>query len=269
MSHWDRYEQAEAQLKSFTRSAVRSKVLLCLLNGEMTAGELEKEMGIRASTILHSVKEMTDADLVARGARGYVLTSVGRIQALLLDILVNTILTLDEHHDFWMTHDMSGIPPDLQGRIGMLAHSKVMRSDPADLLKSHEHFVSALTRSKEIYGVSPIIAPGHAEAISFAVKKGAHVELILTDAILKIVLKENRAVMKALIEFDNFELFRSDREIKVAFTVIDSLLSLGLCRHDGVYDLVSDLICEGDSAREWGMELFRHYRNLSEKVESI
>ena len=64
MSSWNYYDQAENHLKAFTRSAVRTKIMLCLKEGGMTAAELEKEMNIRASTILHAMKEMIEAGLV-------------------------------------------------------------------------------------------------------------------------------------------------------------------------------------------------------------
>jgi len=51
---------AEPKLKAFTRSAVRMKVLLNLLEEEKNVGGLEKELGIRTSRILHSIKEMIE-----------------------------------------------------------------------------------------------------------------------------------------------------------------------------------------------------------------
>jgi len=54
----DKYDLVDAELKSFTCSAVWTKVMLCLLRGEMTADDLEKEMGLRAYTILHSVEDI-------------------------------------------------------------------------------------------------------------------------------------------------------------------------------------------------------------------
>jgi predicted transcriptional regulator len=59
----DKYDLAETKLKAFTRSAVRTKVMLCLLEKELNAGELEKEMGLRATTILHSIKELSEEKL--------------------------------------------------------------------------------------------------------------------------------------------------------------------------------------------------------------
>jgi len=63
-------------------------------------------------------------------------------------------------------------------------------------------------------------------------------------------------------------IFHGD-DIKVAFTVTESLLNFGLFRLDGGYDLGTDLICTGDSAVVWGRELFGHYRRISKQIEGI
>ena len=77
----DRYDLAESDLKSFTRSSIRTKVMLALMEKEMTAGELEKTIVIRTSTILHSIRDLIENNLVNKTARGYSLTNVGRMQA--------------------------------------------------------------------------------------------------------------------------------------------------------------------------------------------
>jgi predicted transcriptional regulator len=265
----DKYDLAEDKLKSFTRSAVRTKVMLCLLAGDLNVRSLETELGTRTSTILHTVKDMINENLVAKTSQGYALTNVGRIQALLLAELMNTISVLEEHQDFWLTHDISGIPVDLQMKIGMLDQSDMVVGDSMALLKAQEYFMDKVLKSRKIWGVSPIIIPGYAEAMAIPIQKGAQVDLILTDTILKIVLKEYRDLMKVLMERDNFRLYRIKDDIKVAFTVTDADLYMGLFRLDGRYDIGQDLYCVGDGAVAWGLDLFKYYRDLSEPLEKI
>jgi predicted transcriptional regulator len=105
--------------------------------------------------------------------------------------------------------------------------------------------------------------------MAIPIQKGAQVDLILTDTILKIVLKEYRDLMKVLMERDNFRLYRIKDDIKVAFTVTDADLYMGLFRLDGRYDIGQDLYCVGDGAVAWGLDLFKYYRDLSEPLEKI
>ena len=263
------YDLAEGKIKGFTRSSVRAKIFLCLKDGPIAVRHIEKLMGIRPSTILHAIKDMIDDDLIARTSDGYRLTKIGKIQAILLNDLINCIVALDQHKDFWQSHDMSSIPTELQKKIGMLTESEVLKDDPVSILRTHEHFKSELKAAKVIYGVSPIIVPGYAEAIASSVVQGAQVHLILTKKIFDIVIKENSDVLQHLLTFKGFKLFSIEEDITVAFTVTDSILSLGLFLNQGGYDVANDLICKGEQALIWGKELFDYYLCRSTPIYGI
>jgi predicted transcriptional regulator len=269
MSTCDRYDIAEDALKSFTRSKVRTKILLCLNEGAKSTSDLEKEMGIRNTTILHAIREMTDSDLVIRTDHGYCLTNLGKMQAYMLTDMIDFVLVLEKYGDFWLTHDISAIPESLLTRIGMLSKSEILEGDPADILKTQEFFISELRRAKVIRGLSPIIIPGYAEAMATAVMNGAEVDLILSKPIMDIVAKEHPEILKQLIDVDNFRLYRIDMDVTAAFTVTDSFFSLGLFRIDGGYDVGKDLNCVGGAAIAWGNGLFDHYLSKSNRIKSI
>jgi len=271
MSACDKYDLTEDKLKGFTRSSVRTKIMLCLKDREKESGELEAELKMRSTTILHSIKDMIEDDLVKKekGIKGYSLTNIGMIESLLLDKLISAIIIISKHKNFWLNHDVGGIPKALLENIGILGESTIIESDPADLLRIAEHAIEQITKSKEVHGVSPIIVPGFPEAIELAIKNGAKVELIVTDNILKDVAQKHPNVMNYIFKSKNFRLYHLSEDIKVAFTVMDSMLSLGLFRLDGVYDLGSDLICVGDTAEIWGLELFQYYVKKAKPVESL
>jgi predicted transcriptional regulator len=268
MSELDFFDLAEEQLKGFTRSSVRTKIILCLKNDELSGGDLERKIKIRSTTILHTMKELIGAGLAKRTDKGYSLTNIGKVEAQLLIQLVTGIVILNRYKNFWLTHDISGIPPGLLNKLGMLGESEIIESDPASLMKIAEHAMEKMLKAKEIHGLSPIIVPGVAETIATAVQNGAEVDLMLTDAIIKEVVKKHTSLLKELIKHKNFRLYRFDQDVRVAFTVVDSMLSLGLFRLDGGYDLGSDLICTGDNARIWGLELFYDYAKKAELVAS-
>jgi predicted transcriptional regulator len=263
------FELSEEQLKAFSRSAVRTKIMLILQEREMAGSDLEEKMNIRLSTILHSMREMIDEGLVAKTAHGYRLTNVGKIQALLLDELVSAIAILEKYKGYWLTHDLSGIPTDLLAKIGLLGRSEMISGDHITLLRALDNFIAELNKSKEIRGVSPVIIPQYPEAIATAVLNGANVNLILTKNIFDIAIKEYYDLYKDLLSHKNLKLYYIEENVNVAFTVLDGVVSLGLFRLDGEYDLGSDLFCYGTKAVEWGSDLFEYYRNKSHLVESL
>jgi predicted transcriptional regulator len=269
MTSFELFDLAEENLKSFARSSVRAKIILSLIDRDLALNELEKLLNIRASTMLHAIKDMIEEGLIRKINHEYSLTNVGRIQALLLDELISTIAALEQHRDFWMTHDIGGIPVDLQLKIGMLAESYVLKDDHSAPLRSLEYFVEQLVNSSVIRGLSPVIITGWSEAIALPVRNGSSVELILTNSVLETVIRERGALLKELLGFDNFKLYRLKDGAKAAFTVTENFLNLGLCRPDGSYDLASDLICSGEKAVNWGNELFDYYLSCSERVNTI
>ena len=55
-------------------------------------------------------------------------------------------------------------------------------------------------------------------------------------------------------------------ELKIAFTVTDTFLSLGLFTLDGRYDVTMDLVSEDKKALKWGLDLFEYFRKKSRRV---
>lgn len=266
----DKYDLAEPDLKSFTRSSIRTKVMLTLLDGGKTVGDLERIMNTRASTILHSVKSLIDSRLVEKKRLEYILTSIGRVQALILDDLVNTIVTINEHSGFWLSHDMNAIPVELQKRIGMLGQGEMIRDSPETPLKSLEYFIENVIQSKEILGVSPVVVTGYGQMIFMAVNNGSKVELILTNPVLNAIISEHgRETFNEFLKRENFKLFYIEGDVKIAFTVTEAFLNLGLYRLDGSYDLGMDLIYTGEKSIEWGKMLYSHYRSQARQLNEV
>ncbi|MDF0592138.1 winged helix-turn-helix domain-containing protein [Methanotrichaceae archaeon M04Ac] len=263
----NRYDLTEEYLKGFTRSKVRTQVILSLLEGEMSASELEKKLGARVTTILHSIKDMMASDLVEKSTQNsYSLTNLGKMQGYRLMDAIDFALVQEQHKKFWLTHDIAGIPSHLLKDIGMLSKSEMIESDPTSILKTTEHFVSGLKRSKMIKGVSPYVIPAYPDTIIEVAKTGARINLILTPKVIKALIKDYAPAFREVKGYDNVVIRSLDRETTIGFTVTDSFLSLGLFRLDGNYDLGSDLICIGDSAVSWGNELFEYYNKMSKPL---
>ena len=78
----------------------------------------------------------------------------------------------------------------------------------------------------------------------------------MTPAVYSAMLKECSDLLKRLLQSDNFHLYMLKKEIKIALTVTDSLISLGLYRLDDGYDLVNELFCEKETSHAWGNGTF-------------
>ena len=224
------YDLAEGQIKGFTRSSVRAKIFLCLKDGPMVVRDIERSIGTRTSTILHSVKDMIDDGLVAKTSKGYELTNIGKIQAILLNDLISCIVALDQNKDFWQSHDISGIPIELQKKIGMLTESEVLKDDTVAILSTQEYFISELKMAKvDIWRFSYYCAR-LCRSDSICCGEGLSGRFDINKKILDIVIKENSDALQHLLSIEGFRLYSIEDDITVAFTVTDRILSLGLFR---------------------------------------
>ena len=261
----ERYQLVEADLKMFSRSGVRSKIMLILLEGGKTVGELEKITNTRSTTLLHSIKDLIDLDLVEKKHQAYSLTNIGRIQAVALEDLLNTIITINRHHKFWRYHDLSSIPLELQKSIGMLGSGEIIEDAPETPLKIWEDFINSLITAKVIRSVTSIMIKGFITAIPKAIESGADVEIIVTNDVLEAISKWKDYINKDLKK-ENFKLFVIDDDVKISFTMTESFLKMGLANIDGSFDLGADVMYRGEKPVMWGTMFYDYYKRQSKRI---
>jgi len=260
---------AEAAVADIMRllvcSDLRKSLILALQEGPRSLAALRNETGASSTAAIHALRELEREHLTRENERReYTLTNVGKVIALKLTDLNNAIRVLNTHRDFWLEHDLSGIPDDYLQKLGSLHESFLITSTATDVTKVFESFVTFLENSREIKGLSPMFWPGLIDTFVRLVHKGVKSELIVTEPVLEKILELSdldelkKACKKQL------RLYTIKESPSVAFTVTDYFLSLGLFRNGGMYDAQSDLISYDEEALEWGKKLFGYYVSLAE-----
>ena len=243
-------------------SDLRRNIISMLLEGKKPLSEIRERLEIRSSTAIHALRELERDNIVLQHEdRDYGLTSIGKIIAKKVIDLTNTAEALKKHEEFWLNHDLTAIPEELLYRIGELKDSHLLKIDPLSL--PHKYFTELLARSTCIKGVSPIFFEDYPHVFAQLIEKGTSVELILTESVFKKVVETvGEDVIKKV---KNLKIYLID-ELKIAFTVTDTFLSLGLFTLDGRYDVTMDLVSEDKKAMKWGLDLFEYFRKKSRRV---
>lgn len=255
----------DENLKLLTGSETRTNILLALRDGPKNLPELVLALGVRDTTVSHSLKPLVDARIVEAPPRGqYSLTAIGQAKAILLGSMLTGLATLEENSSFWASHDLSSIPQELLVRVGQLSGGVVMRDEPPTIWAAQNAFIDAVSKATHFWGVSPILGPGYEEMILGLLARGAEVNLILTDSVFKQIDKES---LETAMSYQGFNLYTIEDGVKVAFTVTDSLVSIALFNPDGSYDPSEDLICESPAAVEWGRSLFERFLRSAKLIE--
>ncbi|MDY6964612.1 MAG: winged helix-turn-helix domain-containing protein [Halobacteriota archaeon] len=261
------YKQASGWLRLLARSEIRIKILTSLNDGSKNLGELREVLDLSSSTILHSMRDMEIEGLIENTNAGYTLTNVGRIQAILLHDLIKAIAVLSKDKDFWLTHDLSGIPDHLLKRFWELSDCEIMMATPDDLLKPFSKYTQQIMKAKEMKGVSPVFHPDFPNVMNILLNKKTDVELIITRKVATKIMGAHRGLLENSTAEPNFRLWVTDEDLNVNFTVTESAFSMGLFRNDGIFDISIDLFAYASDALNWGRDLFEYYRKRSQIVK--
>lgn len=250
-------------------SDLRKGILTNLREYKKPLSELRDALDVSSTTAIHALRELEKENLVFQDeARNYALTQIGEVIALKLSDFVDAIEVLKKHEDFWLTHDLSGIPPHLIEKIGCLKDSTLLEGTATDIFKVHTSFINLLASAKKIRGVSSIFVPEYLLLFEeLILKKKADVELIVTKGVLG-KMDEEIGEKNFTDKSSKFKLYLTEEDTKAAFTVSNFFLSLGLFHVDGTYDYNRDLVSYDKKAIEWGEELFGWYLNRAERVYS-
>jgi len=260
-------ERMQNTLRLAVCSDLRRSILITLKEDKKPLSELRDALGVSSTTAIHALRELERDNLVFQDEhRDYALTKIGEIIALKLTDFVNAIEVLKKHQDFWLTHDLTGIPPHLFEKIGWLRDSTIVKDTATDIFKSHSNFINLLGGAKEMKGVSSIFVPDYPHLFEeLILKKKADVELIVTKEVLE---KIDEEMLKEIFasKSSKLKLYITEENARANFTVTDYFLAIGLYRIDGTYDYSRDLVSYNKEAIGWGRKLFEWYLNKAEKI---
>jgi len=252
-------------------SDLRRDLMIQLQEGKKPLSELRDELGVSSTTAIHALRDLEKGNLIYQDeTRDYALTKIGEIISLKLVGFINAIDVLTKYESFWLEHDHSDIPLPLLEKIGDLSNSTLLTDTPTDTFKSHTTFIQVLEQANEVKGIYPIFNLEYLTTIVELVKgKRIDVELIVTNEVLDSIegVVETEETFKEVFSEPNFALFATDTEMKIALTLTDSVLYLGLFARNGIYDYNKALISDDEKALSWGRELYAHCRKLSQAVD--
>jgi len=252
-------------------SELRRKILVALREDKKALSELRKTVDVSSTTAIHALRDLEKANLIYQDeARNYALTKIGEIIALKLVDFVDAVDVLQKHEEFWLDHNLSGIPQHMMERIGLLNDSVLISDTSTDLFKTHTTYLQILENANEVKGIYPFFHLEYLEMIEDLVRrKKSDVELIVTNDVLDSIvgMVETEVAFKKFLQEPNFTLFAIEEDIKIALTLTDNVFYLGMFADSGIYDYSKAMISDDKKAISWGRELHEHYRQRSKVVD--
>lgn len=251
-----------------TFSEKRSDILLQLRNSPKNLREIKDCLDVTSSQIIPQLRKLERNNLIYQDGKKYKLTDIGELITNSFDQLSGIVEIFEEDLDFWNEHNIDAIPDEFLSKIHELGDYELIEGNSIEVFRPHEKFMQNLEESESIRGVSPIFHPHYPKFFLEMAKSGCDVELVMTKDVFEKIKSSHKEELKSGLECENAEISIYDNDLKIAFTVTDSFLSLGLFRKDGNYDTHRDLISKETSAINFGKDLFSYYKKQSKEVES-
>lgn len=272
VNYLDIYTETKDLIKYTSSSAVRVKILICLYKGHETMSALKNVTGITSSTLSHNLSDLERRKISAKEGEKYFLTPMGKIITINLIENIKTNSAVTKFQRLWMGHDLSFIPLHLIKSIGNLYNSELVESESGEIFKPHETYQRIISGSKYIKGVSPIFRFDYIGLYQkLVVEHDIDVELILTQDIVNQTMngieKDGLKYLQDFMSREKVKFWVIPDDVRIAFTVTDKYLSLGLFHENGTYDNTKDLISDDHDAVTWGNQLFNYYRSQAEKLK--
>jgi predicted transcriptional regulator len=270
MSDTEKEEKKTVQkiLQVLACSDLRKSLAEALRDGKsLTLSQLSERVGASSPAAVHALRELAKEHLTYQDEkRNYSLTNIGEIVMRKFEEIGVGINVLSKHRQFWLEHDLTGIPISLLDKIGCLEESEVISSTPTELFKIMATYNLLLENAKEVRGITPFFTEEMPASFIKLVAKGGDIELIVTSEVLDAVLKsvELSELKKALQK--NLKFFTIKQPPSLAFTVTDYFMDIGFFRHDGAYDWTQELFSYSESSLSWGRKLYQYYVEQAELV---
>jgi predicted transcriptional regulator len=229
--------------------------------------EIKTLLDVSPTAILPQIKRLTDSDLVIQKNGSYELTDMGDQVFKKAQSLVN-VLTLLERDNYWIEHDLSGIPHYLLDRIGDLKDCKLVKADPSQIFEPSMELLNFFSSSRYLMVFSSFYRPEFLPLYSKLGRLESDVTLIFTESVLEKILHNYERKIRKIAKLQNTELFICNDGVKLAELIVSDLgMIISLFDSNGrfYHDYMS---CSEPEAINWARELFEFYKSRSWQIES-
>jgi predicted transcriptional regulator len=247
------------------RSQKRRDLLLLLGEEHRTMEEIKILLDISPTAILPHIKKLTDSNIVIQKDGSYELTDMGYQVFKKVQSLINVLILL-ERDNYWLEHDLGGIPQYLLDRIGDLKGCGLIKTDPSQIFEPNTELLNFFSSSRDLMIFSSFYRPEFLSLYSKSGRMESEVTLIFTESVLEKILHNHEKKTKKFATVQNAELFVCNDGVKLAELIVSDcgmMISLfdsnGRFYHDYIY-------CTGSQAITWATELFEFYKSRALQV---
>jgi predicted transcriptional regulator len=249
-------------------SEKRKNTLLLLMERPATIDEIKEFLTGTTSAIMAQMKILLEQGLIEQTSDEYRLTYIGKIILRKIKPLMESLNVLEENKEYWESRDLSAIPDYLLDRIGDLGQIMVYQPDLNHLFEPPAALLNSLRQSASVSTFYSYFCPSCPMNYAELAKKEVNFNLMLTRSVYSRLKDEYTEQYNAMMNSPSSNMFICDDDtVRLgALSITDNLMLIAFFNKQGIFDH-KKVITFDNSARQWGMDLFEEYRQISEKVK--
>jgi len=252
-------------LKTIIISEKRKNLLILLKTGTHNWDEIKVRLNVTATGMLPQIKILEDEHLVMRQGKEFSLTPMGSVIVNQMEPVFRTIEVFNRYKKFWQEHELNDLTPDILADIRNLGDYEIIENADENLFDIST-LLNNISGAKSLKGITHTIYPQHSDFFLNMAKNGTKTSLILNPGVLKIMMTRYPKVLDTWLKIESSEFYVSRKDIRFSYLVTDSLLSLSLFYHNGIYDSKNEVVSRDPSALAWGERIFLHFQAQSDKI---
>jgi len=263
------HDFVKEKLKFLNNSEVRLRILACLSKHPLSLADFKKMSFVSYSSISTNVHKLCLEGYVEKISRNnFQLTNMGRIYLISLMEFHDTINTVNNFSEFWLDHDVDALSVKYLKKISDLEGSKLIKSGPADIYKTHEEFRKLFRDSEILRVIFPYLHPEYPKLIRKLVSNGSKVQILVPEIISERFIKSiGETLVRSAIKTNILSIKSIEGDVKLALAVSNQWVSIGLFKRDGSYDQSRLLVSNRKEAIKWSNNIFNSYDKKAKEID--
>ena len=236
----------------------RKNVLLFLKGGPQKMSPLLELLDATRSSLLPQMKILEDYHMIIHYGDTYELTTIGKLLIDKMIPLLDKVEFFDSDINYWGTHNLSFIPPELLHRLNKLRKCKVITPSYVDIYKLNKEILKTSLISRYHYGIVTFYHPLFPQFISDMISNNVHVHMIVPQPVIDKFKTEHTPEFENFMQSElvHFSVCPEDMGF-LGMACNDYYFMMRLLKSNGEHD-TRYVLCNDKEALEWGKELFDH-----------
>lgn len=240
-------------------SEKRKGTLLLLRDEPKEMDALLKLFETSRQSVLPQIRILEKNHLIEHYKSTYELTTIGKLVVDEMIPLLDTIEFLDNDIDYWGTHNLDFIPPNLLKRVSELGNYRVITPTVTEIHQISSEFQESSKNSTSVFTITSFFHPNFPELLSELIKNNATIHTIISKDLLENLQTQHALQFKKLFESKLVHIYVYPKQMHfMSFAYNDYQIMMLLLKSNGEISN-KHFLCSNPKSLYWAKDLFEYY----------